>query len=134
MNPKNLSKVKHIYKLYQASDGRVHVEKFHVIYANKDMVYYKVGNILKHQHNRNIFDSIDSTNVRISEHTLSIGLYLWTEPDLTCDLVKRFRKRVLEKELRDSRHILELYRRRVAEYESKIDQIKKELEEINETE
>lgn len=40
---KNLSKIKHIYRIYEDLDGVLHCVKLPVIYINSETVYFKVG-------------------------------------------------------------------------------------------
>lgn len=40
---KNLSKVKHIYRIYETDDKVLHCEKYPVIYINSEVVYFKRG-------------------------------------------------------------------------------------------
>ena len=43
MDYKNLSKIKHIYKIYRSPNNYWHCEKYPVIYVNKKYLYYKIG-------------------------------------------------------------------------------------------
>ena len=38
---KNLSKIKHIYRIYESNDKVLHCEKYPVIYINSEVVYFK---------------------------------------------------------------------------------------------
>ena len=38
---KNLSKIKHIYRIYESEDKVLHCEKYPVIYINSKVVYFK---------------------------------------------------------------------------------------------
>lgn len=40
---KDLSKIKHIYRIYESEDEVLHCEKFPVIYINSEVVYFKDG-------------------------------------------------------------------------------------------
>lgn len=40
MDKENLSKIKHIYKIYSSKDRTVHCEKFPVVYMNSTATYY----------------------------------------------------------------------------------------------
>ena len=43
MDLQNLSKIKHIYRVYESEDEVLHCEKFPVIYINSEVVYFKDG-------------------------------------------------------------------------------------------
>lgn len=43
MDLQNLSKIKHIYRIYESEDEVLHCEKFPVIYINSKVVYFKDG-------------------------------------------------------------------------------------------
>lgn len=46
MEVKDLSKQKYIYKTYKNHLGELHCEKYPVIYANKEYVYYKASDVV----------------------------------------------------------------------------------------
>lgn len=41
MDLQNLSKIKHIYRIYESEDEVLHCEKFPVVYINSKVVYFK---------------------------------------------------------------------------------------------
>ena len=41
MDLQNLSKIKHIYRIYESEDEILHCEKFPVVYINSKVVYFK---------------------------------------------------------------------------------------------
>lgn len=41
MDLQNLSKIKHIYRIYESEDKVLHCEKFPVVYINSKVVYFK---------------------------------------------------------------------------------------------
>ena len=43
MDAKNLSKQKYIYRIYESRDGKLHCEKYPIIYVNSMVVYFKDG-------------------------------------------------------------------------------------------
>ena len=43
LDKQNLSKYKYIWRVYRGSEGKIHKEKFPVIYANGTNTYYKAG-------------------------------------------------------------------------------------------
>ena len=43
MENNELSKVKYIYRIYEAHDGLLHLQKYPVIYINKKYVYFKTA-------------------------------------------------------------------------------------------
>lgn len=133
MDPKNLSKQKYIYRLYRASDDRLHVEKFPVIYANKKRVYFKVGEELSIQEYKTIFNEFADIK-NFTEYMLRNGLYFWTEPDLNCNPLKTIKIKQLEKKMMDYGQRIYRYHKYIEEYEAEVDKIKKQLEALNGTE
>jgi hypothetical protein len=130
MDPKNLSKQKYIYRLYQASDDRLHIEKFPVIYANKNKVYFKVGEELAYHEYKTIFSEFADIK-NFTKYTLRNGLYFWTEPDLNCNPLKTIKIKQLEKKMMDYGQRIYRYHEYIEEYEAEVDKIKKQLEALN---
>lgn len=65
MDYKNLYKNKYIYYIYESSDRKIHLEKYPIIYMNKEYVYYKQTNsdLLNYQSFRFIKNEYDLPNV-----------------------------------------------------------------------
>ena len=57
---KNLSKIKHIYRIYESEDEVLHCEKYPVIYINSKVVYFKDARkqeMLNYTNINNVLDS-----------------------------------------------------------------------------
>ena len=50
IDTKDLSKVKYIYRIYESSDYKIHIEKYPVIYINSKTVYFKIGKKQQYLH------------------------------------------------------------------------------------
>lgn len=86
MDVKELSKCKHIYKLYVAKDNSVHMEKYPIIYANKSYVYFKAGGEkLGSVAFKDVLDSFDdwlSGKAHVSPYASVLG-YFWSIEDIS---------------------------------------------------
>lgn len=81
MTLSELSKRKYIYKIYQATDGMFHIEKFPIIYANSAYVYFKVANKQELQHVRLQYIKDDITDLSFLNNCCNRnGLYVWNDP------------------------------------------------------
>lgn len=130
MDLKNLSKQKYIYKLYEARDGLLHVEKFPIIYANKANVYYKSSRCseLSVVAFREILDDLQSTH-NIANYRLQRGIYFWNDPSYNCEsLITDIKKKNLERRMMEYGSWIYARHRDIERYEEEVNKIKKELE------
>lgn len=65
MENKYLSKKKYIYTAYEASNGIIHIEKYPVVYLNKECVYFKKpGRVtLSMTYTYDVNDSFSANNI-----------------------------------------------------------------------
>lgn len=71
--------MKHIYKLYKASDKKFHVEKYPVIYENSEYIYFKPHDnthLLKHIKVDYLIDSIEDVDCNFFEENI-----WWTDSE-----------------------------------------------------
>ena len=102
MDLQNLSKIKHIYRIYESWNGVLHCEKFPVVYLNSKVVYFKDGrkqDFLCREYIQNVND--DFTDFCKNNHYRSnFNEYFWNvEPNFqeVLEDLKRQRKEMLDK-------------------------------------
>lgn len=80
---KNLSKIKHIYRIYESEDEVLHCEKYPVIYINSKVVYFKDARkqeTLNHINISNVLDSITDfyqNNYYLNYYRPCFDKYFW---------------------------------------------------------
>lgn len=102
MTLSELSKHKHIYKIYEATDGMFHIEKFPIIYANSAYVYFKVANKQELQHVGLQYIKDDITDLSFLNNCCNRnGLYVWNDPRVSeselDQKAKEFKRKQLER-------------------------------------
>lgn len=60
MDLQNLSKIKHIYRIYESEDEVLHCEKFPVVYINSKVVYFKDGRKKEYLNNTYVDNVMDN--------------------------------------------------------------------------
>lgn len=123
-NFENLSKYKHIYRVYESDDKQIHCEKYPVVYANSKVVYFK--DVRKQEYLNHVDTVKIKTNFEDAVNTAlknpwfrRIDTYLW---DVEGNLIELFN------EFKHNRELVRL-RETEATVISNLNKAKKEYEE-----
>jgi hypothetical protein len=98
MNLQNLSKQKHIYQIYESSDGHIHCEKYQIIYLNSKVVYFK-GARKQELLNYVRIEAIETNFATFAEEYLHtnrrwrFNKYFWDIEENIQELYKEFKER-----------------------------------------
>lgn len=90
MNKEQLSKIKHIHKIYLGGDGILHCEKYPVVYINKNYTYFKEYNnpSLNHTDTSRVHDTIDDFLIDKMSRTVRLPYltgYVWNMDDYSSE-------------------------------------------------
>ena len=84
MEAKDLSKAKHIYRIYESSDEVLHCEKYPVIYVNSKVVYFKTGRkqeMLSYKYVKDIIDNFYEFQDGVGWYRNYYDQYFWKVED-----------------------------------------------------
>lgn len=136
-----LSKKKCVYEVICLPDGQFSVERRAIAYLNTDCTYVVVpgSSQLDMIWNYKIHDSNDTETILEASdfairHRVTRSRYFWDRPDISSANLKEVRKLYLQnqiKEFREKRnHVLKNYKLEYKTYSTTIENLTKELEEI----
>lgn len=124
MDKQNLSKYKHIYRVYEDSTGTIHCTKYPIIYINSKVVYFK--DVRKQEFLNNVYiNNVSDDFTSYAEKMLSksfnwrVDHYFWSVEDNIEDLFLEFRKqRSLAQMISQEKMITDRYERAKKELEA----------------
>lgn len=139
MDKTTLSKHKNLYRIYINCNNEVHAERYKVVYINKKKVYYinggeeslnsvDISNV--YETTEEMFEKIDIMNFL---GTCYCSLYVWTPPKENISyssLVKMNKIAHMQKMIDRYKDQAEYHRREMKNCETRIENLKKEIEEI----
>jgi hypothetical protein len=138
MTKEELSKNKHIHKIYIGGDGILHCEKYPVVYVNKYYVYLKEYNSvhLKEVDVTRVYDTIDDYLIHSPRYTIYPSMhfclgYVWYMDDYSSEYMAS----VLEK-LKDARNrtMRDNLTNKIAVYKKRYEDALAELEALDKEE
>lgn len=101
MKPEDLSKVKYIYRIYESyPDGKLHCEKYPVIYINKEVTYFKTGKtqFLKHISTNLVLDNFTSFSHMVFkqnwQYRTYFDRYFWNVETDVGDILEDLKKQL----------------------------------------
>ena len=124
MDKQNLSKYKHIYRVYEDSTGTIHCTKYPIIYINSKVVYFK--DVRKQEYLNNVcINNVSDDFASYAEKMLSTSFnwrvdhYFWDVEDDIRELFQEFRKqRALKSMISKEKMITDRYERAKKELEA----------------
>ena len=133
-NFKNLSKYKHIYRVYESDDKQIHCEKYPVIYANSKVVYFKDARkqeYLNHVDTKRIKTNFeDAVNTALNNPWCRrIDEYLW---DVEGNLLEMFNEFKHNRELIRLRESEDLIIKNIAKAKKEYEEWTAKLEKLKE--
>ena len=126
----NLSKIKHIYRIYESSNGILHCEKFPVIYINSEVVYFKDARkkeMLSCVRVSNVTDNLTTlyNNSNDIVYYRYFDKYFWNVENNIQEIYKKLKKKNLETQIKNKKeNATNRYERAKREYEIALRDIK----------
>ena len=124
MDKQNLSKYKHIYRVYEDRDKELHYTKYPIIYINSKVVYFKDARkqeYLSYTTLNNVSDDFTSYAEKILSTSFNwrVDNYFWSVEDDIRELFQEFRKkRSLAQMINKEKMITDRYERAQKEFEA----------------
>lgn len=115
MDKQNLSKYKHIYRVYEDRDRELHCEKYPVIYINSEVVYFKDARkqeYLNHVRTNKVSDDFKSYAKTVLSRPFqwSVDNYFWNIEDDIREQFQEFKKqRLIARAIQNEKQITTRY-------------------------
>ena len=115
MDKQNLSKYKHIYRVYEDRDRELHCEKYPVIYINSEVVYFKDARKQEYLNNvrtNRVSDDFASYAITVLSKSYNWGIdgYFWNIEDDIREQFQEFKKqRLISRAIQNEKQITARY-------------------------
>ena len=126
---KNLSKIKYIYRIYEATDGILHCERFPVVYINSEVVYFKDARkkeYLNYIKVRNVTDNLTAfyNSGNYVKYYSYFDKYFWNVENNIQEIYEDLKKQKAEAQIKDEKEkAMSRYERAKREYEAALKEI-----------